>query len=119
PNDLRAALQNTLAFEQQSESFKLQTLLAMSLSAVQGEYWTNPGKANGSYQPCGGPQWSTRCSSSTIDGAYLAEALRSGFLNNEGYASTVFYENQPAATADSPYDSPVPLSDPNVVAEID
>ncbi len=116
PIAVRTALQNSMRFEQQSEAFKQQMVLAMSQAFLKGEYWTPKDDLNGVFKPCpladadkNNTTVDKNCQSATTDAAYLGERMRADFLNGLGYQSTIFYE-QAKPDGASPVQSPQPLT---------
>ena len=118
PETVRTVLQNSMLFEQSSPAFKTQALLGMSMVALKGEYYDD---TTHQYQNCGGDQWGLKCvgpssnNDRSYDVAQLGNALQKDFLNKDGFASTYFYEMQPAVAGGSGLTSPQPLSEPNMV----
>lgn len=113
---VRTALTNSMQFEQQAQSFKRRTVLAMSNVFLKGQYWSPKDSLLGYYTSCPGGV-DKNCQSGATDGAYLAERLRSDFLNSSSYLSAYFYEGTKPPSA-SPVVSPQPLEAQNVIDEL-
>lgn len=105
PVAIRTALKNSILFESQSNDFKRNALLALSLMSMKSQVW-KPGK--GAYEPSG----------ATTDGSYLGYAMRTGYLDANLFSTTVFYENEhpPTGYSYAHYFSPSPLTEANVLA---
>jgi hypothetical protein len=123
PQAVRAALTNSMRFEQQSEAFKLRVLHAMSFIYLEGMSWSPPHvpDPDGYWHPCPSPYegWSGNCSEDyTDDASSLTERIRDDFLNALGYQSTIFYED-PKPPVACPVISPQPLTGANVLAALE
>lgn len=114
-NTVRLALQNSMGFEKQSESYKLNALHGMSLVALKGYF-------EGS--PCDGDNWGDHCvppsanDAASYDTGLLAEEMKGDFLNVNGFDSTALYENE-AAIAGGQVSSPVDLTRDHVREALD
>ena len=121
---VRAALSNTMDFEQQSEEFKQRALFAMSNYWIKGQYWSPLDDSNGSYTACppekdsGVQGVSNICKENTEDAAVYAEQMQADFMNAQGYTSSIFYEENKVPDA-SPVVSPQPLTSQNVRDELE
>jgi hypothetical protein len=116
---VRNALRNSMRFEQQSEDFKLQTLLGESMmdlkhSSGQDGCWSPVDDPNGHYlsAPC------NLISTAGTDNSYLGYALRQNVLQPNQYTAATLYENAPASVGGSPYHSPQQVSEARVVTEL-
>src|SRR4029078_4850663 len=128
PTTVRAVLQNSMRFEQQSENSKRQTLAAESMFDLKGDSgkgwcWFPPDDPNGKYYNGGakinGKDYDCYHMSSTgTDTSYLGHALQQDLLYPNGYFNYPLYENTPAAAGGSPYTSPKQSTGPNVVGEL-
>jgi hypothetical protein len=95
---VKTALADILGFEQQANSFKDNTLLSASMMDNVGKCWSPAGSPSGSYTTANCDHVGT----TSTDGSYLDEIMKSNFLNPDGYISAYFYENTHPPTGSSP-----------------
>ncbi len=107
------ALSDILGFEEQGNNFKRNTMLAASMMDNVGQCWVPANYPSGSYTNVNCDHLGT----TSTDGSYLAEAMKSGFLNGDAYSSSAFYENTHPATGHSPAHiiSPLPNLNTNLI----
>jgi hypothetical protein len=116
PATVRAVLKNSLGFEQQAEGYKRRALTAMAMLALSGWKYES-----GQTMPCSG-NWGDKCVDPSVSGsydlAYLAEVMKSDFLNVNLFDTTPIYEMEEAVAGGSSYTSPTQLNTASVVAEL-
>ncbi len=119
-NTVRRALSNIIKFEQQSESFKNDTLFAASHYWLKGQYWVPTTWPDGVHLPCPVPKDSNvdfnskTCAEETEDAANYVENMKASYLDAYLYNTDVFYEPV-KAPGSSPVYSPQPLNTQNVL----
>jgi hypothetical protein len=92
PNTIRNVLRNSVGFEKQSESYKLDALNGMSLVALKG-YFDGEICSDNWGDHCVPPSSNSQYS---YDTAVLSEEMKNDFLNVNGFDTTELYENEAA-----------------------
>lgn len=114
-NIVRQILHNSIGFEKQSQSYKLNALAGMSMIMLKGYY---------EGEVCE-DHWSAHCvppsdnSDRNFDSSLLAEEMEADFLSAGGFDLSKLYENEAAIAGGQGIFTDPDLTQANILAELD